>query len=857
MTKTKAVAQDDPSVTWRRWRQDHQLFPTLLGVGCGFAAFIGFAFVDPAFTSNAELLAKLRTIREMLVGMLLCHGIASVLLRSRWYGGVSGHVLLLLVCGGVSLINGMLGGTASGYHDSILVVMLAYAAAVPTTAIIASCAYGWILLVHFSFLIAFNGLALSFAAVNQMAILAVTALLGVAVVVVTSRLRQRDLQHSLEAQAHIQQLTELDKAKNLFFANVNHELRNPLMVVLASLDGLRETLDREGAHAQQFDMAEKNGLRLLRLMDELLELSRLESGAAGVNLTQWPLAPMLRDLVADTQVMASRKNIAVGCVIEDESLRVTADRNAIERVVVNLLTNALKFTPVDGQIVLKMSTMAGLAHISVTDTGAGIAADDIPNVFERFYQGKAGRSASRGGVGIGLSMCKKIVEMHQGTIGVVSQEGRGTTVTFSIPGVEATPNPIRVTSTEASEKKHSSGIEAWDKQIREQQGYRLAALDQASERRVVPRAQGKAKDLSVLIVEDSRDIIDLLYALLSGDYNVYVAEDAEEGLKRAHRYRPDVIISDVNMGDTSGFDLLAAIRHDIHLKDIPVIMMTDRAQEGDRQRSDEFEADGFLPKPFSAAQLRPILARVLKRQKSQIEQASSASQLATTVVANGLAHDIANPISYMKTAISQLPKHIDPICNAAMSTGVDLVRKIEGYKECLEVLQEGVDRVAEAVEQLRGFLSGKEEPDAKVVRLTNVVQRAIAVLGASTKITKVFEAKCSVALRTGQLERVVINLVKNAIEAGGGASNILVKTSEVSDTGTAIVEVRDDGPGMEKATLSQIFEPNFTTKSTGSGLGLAICRDIVSRHGGHLSVDSEPGHGTSFIITLPVVPHVA
>ena len=646
-----------------------------------------------------------------------------------------------------------------------------------------------------------------------------------------------------------QKLRQRDQAKNVFFANVSHELRTPLMLVLASLEGLREELKGADNYAQQFDVIRRNGVRLLKLVDDLLELSRLESENVRLKLSRFSIGKFVGELVAQTRPLAERKKIGLTCE-ERQGVDIVADEGSLERVVLNLLTNALKFTPAGGAIVVAVEQDGEQCRIIMRDTGPGIPEAELPYVFERFYQGEGGKKTVKGGVGIGLSMVKKIVDLHRGQIVVTSPPGSGAIFTVTLP-VAQPDFVIDVAAQAAVNTEGSEGMPEWDQKLRSNDEYRFVAIKEATERRQVARPESAQGQPKVLVVDDNHDMVEFVAGILAAEYDVYVAADGESGLAMARRFRPDLVVSDVAMPKMDGFAMLAAIRGDANLHDTPVIMMTARGQASDQLRSDESEADAFLPKPFYGKQLRPIVKRLLGRQTAHVRQVADAGDLALQVVAGGIAHDILNPVGFVRSGVLFMQTARDELRKLPELTGVALSDNDEQWGVGSESAEVGLQRIIEAVEQLRDFARGTaSEPVATDVN--KVVKRTLAVTKATAQLTTRLDARQQVGLRKGQFERVILNLVLNAIQAGGEETRIQVTTKDQSETGRVVIEVADTGPGMDAATVNKIFQPYFTTKKTGTGLGLAMCRQIVHDHGGRLTVDSQPGVGTTFTIELPV-----
>ena len=840
----------------RAWaRSRYEAMPQNIGI-CAVLAMISFAafgLIDPLVMQDPSTLMALRGGRVLVIGMLaLVLALARLGPDSRLCQ-VSGLLCAAVIGVSVSIITVVVGGGTSRYHDALAVTIFAYGAFIPSTFSQALGISTFLIAFDQGLMMATGTLGVPSVAWTNFAILLMTQSLSCACVFNVNKYRMRELQVSMERIAMIAQLQQLDSAKNAFFANVSHELRTPIMVILATLEGLQEGLERTDPKSQSYGICRRNSFRLLRLVDDVLELSRLESSTTKLRVSQVDVARMVADLVEQMSPIAARKSVAlryVGCA----SAVVTADPSAVERVVNNLISNALKFTPAEQSVVVDVRD-ADPVSLSVQDTGVGMSEDDRSHAFDRFYQGKSGKKIKVGGIGIGLSMCKRIVEMHSGNIAIQSQVGIGTTVAvqwFKHPSFAdglVEPSSKAWAPTTATH----SGLLEWDQGIRQTPEYRLMAAQEASERRLAPRdSDESSKKTSVLVVEDNRDLIDLLSSALAGEHRVYVATDGAEGLSLARRFRPDVIVSDVSMPIMDGFAFVARVRKDPQIQDTPVVLMTAGAQSNTHEKSDQVGADAYLTKPFTHAHLRAIIHRFVGRQQALATQMTEANTLTSRIAAAGLAHDILNPIGFIKSAAFVFEKSQRILCDENAS----VAERDKAAKHMLSAIKStnaGIERVVESVEMLRQMSSGETSIRPELCDVNIIVQRTLAVTSVSTAVKTTLEAKNKVSLHRGQLERVILNLVLNAMEAGGNQCHIGIETSDAPDNQVRIV-VRDNGPGMDGTTVARAMDPFFSTKKRGSGLGLAMCRQIIEQHGGHFSLQSSLGLGTEFYIDLPSAP---
>jgi signal transduction histidine kinase len=420
-------------------------------------------------------------------------------------------------------------------------------------------------------------------------------------------------------------LAELDRAKTAFFSNVSHEFRTPLTLMLGPLDELLASADATlTPEAQELlTTTRRNGLRLSKLVNNLLDFSRIEAGRVQANYEPTDLSALTADLasVFRSAIEKAGLQLTVDCPPLPE--HVPVDRDMWEKVVLNLLSNALKFT-FDGEIAVRVQWHGDHVTMAVADTGIGIAAGEQPHLFERFHRVHGARSRTQEGTGIGLALVQELVRLHHGTIAVVSAPGQGTTFTVSIPtrvgtGLLARPSPESTDSETAGpkgpalrENAPSSRAEAF---VEEAAGW-LTDDHTAAGREHATREAAELPRL--VLADDNADMRRYVTRLLSDRWNVEAVSNGHDALAAIRRTRPHVVLSDVMMGDFDGFALLQALRDDAETRHIPVVLLSARAGEEATLEGLGAGADDYLVKPFTArdllARLEAQLLRVRTRQ---------------------------------------------------------------------------------------------------------------------------------------------------------------------------------------------------------------------------------------------------
>lgn len=401
-------------------------------------------------------------------------------------------------------------------------------------------------------------------------------------------------------QAQAEKLTEMDRLKSQFFANLSHEFRTPLTLTLGPVENLLHTpkVPLPAEAVADLRMAHRNGRRLLSLINQLLDLSKLEAGHMNLSVQPTSLNRFLRVIVGAFSSMAERKHITLRVEETAAAYRLYVDTEKLEKVFYNLISNALKFTPEHGKVWVGIEPHTaedwpeGSVKIQVRDTGQGIPKAHLQHIFDRFYQVDGSATRAQAGTGIGLALTRELIHLHHGHIQVDSAEGFGTTFTVFLRGGQAHFNPEDFAAAPAPLPDHAT----------------------AAEPETVPHATppNTASTLpedteTVLVIDDNADVRAYIQRCLQATYHVLTAEDGAAGLALAQTALPDLIISDVMMPEMDGYALTTALKADPRLDFIPVILLTARAAEQYQMAGLEAGADDYLVKPFNA---QVLLARV-------------------------------------------------------------------------------------------------------------------------------------------------------------------------------------------------------------------------------------------------------
>lgn len=410
------------------------------------------------------------------------------------------------------------------------------------------------------------------------------------------RLTQQAYEEKLAAErsvAEMQRIQEIDEIKSRFFANISHELRTPLTLISSPLaaaakqNGELQEQDAVQLSHKHFSLIQKNAQRLQTLVDQLLDLSKIENGKISLTLMQGGMIRFIRSLVFSFESIAERKSIDLLTTFPDEIDEAFYDKDKLEKIVTNVLSNAFKYTPDGGTVKVELQQQAQLLSIRISDTGKGIKSEDINRIFERFY--RVVGSEERGS-GIGLALTKELVELHRGTIEVSSQKGIGTTFNINLPiTLSALPKSISVGNTDETLGDHAELL--------------MDSVPYGSVHATNGAENAERAQALVLVVEDNEDLREFISDILCPAYRVITANNGLQGERMAFEHIPDVVISDVMMPKKDGYELCHALKKNTKTSHVPIIMLTAKAGKGNIIEGLTQGADVYLTKPFEADEL--------------------------------------------------------------------------------------------------------------------------------------------------------------------------------------------------------------------------------------------------------------
>ncbi len=398
-----------------------------------------------------------------------------------------------------------------------------------------------------------------------------------------------------------EKLRKLDVVKTQFFSNVSHELRTPLTLTIGPLEDLKNKESNLGeAESSKVSLALRNAKRLLTLVSEILDISRLEASDDKLLVQNLDLADSIKSIAHNFNPLATRENIHFSIQTPD-SLDAWYNQDQIDKVVTNLLSNAFKFTPSGKEISITLTKQNNKAVIKVSDTGMGISQEDLPFIFDRFYQSSNSKSRLQHGTGIGLALVKHLVELHGGTITAESELGKGTSFMVTLP-----LNAHELPHAEIQEKSNDApSITAEPIMV---DGKEITELENNS-------ALDEEDHTTVLVVEDNQELRQFVVSHLRERYRIIEANHGKEGLQKAKEHLPDLIISDVMMPEMDGFEMVKELRKDEAVNFIPVIMLTGKDTKDDTLKGLGLGANDYIVKPFDMDELKARVKSTLNSQK--------------------------------------------------------------------------------------------------------------------------------------------------------------------------------------------------------------------------------------------------
>lgn len=672
-------------------------------------------------------------------------------------------------------------------------------------------------------------------------------------------------------QQRAESLAELNRTKTLFFNNVSHEFRTPLTLLLSPIENAithLESQEKSETIKEQLQLAHRNALRLLKLVNTLLDFSRVEAQRMEGNYKPTDLAVYTADLasVFRSTVESAGLRFIVDC--PPLSDLVWVDREMWEKIVFNLLSNAFKFTFAgkirvslrgEGENGQATPEMPKFAILEVQDTGIGISPEELPHIFERFYQSQNHQGRSYEGSGIGLSLVQELVKLHDGTVEVRSQVGQGTTFTVTLP-IHERAHLSEQNLDEPSIPSPTTQANAFVEEAQSWLPERNLTLEEAQ------TDEPKAK---ILLVEDNADMRDYLKTLLDPYYEVETANDGVEALTLIRHVSDrndngamyDLVLTDIMMPRLDGFELLRSLRNNPETRQIPIIMISARTEEESQIEGLEAGADDYLVKPFSARQLLArVEAHVKLTQMRQVQawnetlEAKVKTRTAQLEAINeeleafsySVSHDLQTPLRYISSFVEQLHQKLEG------NTDASTLRYLNIIDEAASHAQQMIDHLLEFSRR------GKSELVWLPVSMDQLVEDVRSQLQPeiSNRIIEWHIEPLPEVQGDSQMLRLVWqNLISNAVKYTCDSAVAIITIGSKTDNNQIVFFVEDNGVGFDMTYRDRLFtlfqRLHSQEQFAGSGVGLANVRRIIHRHGGRVWAQGAVNQGAKFYFSLP------
>ena len=643
-----------------------------------------------------------------------------------------------------------------------------------------------------------------------------------------SRVASRTTELSAARDALTEKVSELHQVQATrarFFGNISHEIRTPLsLILLAATDvekRMRSALDERSAQA--LGVVADSARKLTRLVDELLLLAAGQEDKLAAHQEPTDLAALIERIAVAWRPAAEVAGIAF-VTRTAPTLMASVDMVAIERIVTNLISNAVKYTPPGGTVELELVRDHAGIRLSVLDTGTGFDPDLRDRLFERFER-SSGDDRRKHGSGLGLHLAKQLVEIHGGSLEAIVRPSGGSELRVRLPAGLVLPD-------RTAPRHREIKLRLADVLVSPPTRLRAGT-------RVVPPGVSHGV---VLLAEDDVRLAEMIAELLGDEYTVVIAHDGEEALRLAAITRPQLLVTDVDMPGIDGVELARRFRRLVDDPLAPIIILSAVLDLTTRLEGLEAGAVDYVTKPFEALELKARV-RAQFRTRDLANRLHRAEQLATlSFLTSGLAHELRNPANGITNAVPPLLALLP----------AELRHPDHPVAQLLDVVAECSGQITFLARQLLGFRSSNAPLEMVAHDVRRLVERARALASGSlaTVRLELDLVPATVTCAAPLLTQVLTNLLENAAHAAGQGGWVRLRARRAG--GTLALAITDSGPGVPAELRTRVFEPFFTTKppGLGTGLGLPLARDIVARHGGVLELRDE-GAIQAFVIELP------
>lgn len=643
------------------------------------------------------------------------------------------------------------------------------------------------------------------------------------------RFNEEAIQRENELKQVYQKLFDVDRLKTQFFTNVSHELRTPLTLILGPVRTLLKRSGVDPSERSLLETIERNSYTLLKHVNDLLDVSKLEAGKMELEYSNANLSKLILSLTANFDSVVAERGLEFLLDVEKDC-KAQIDTAKIERVVLNLVSNAFKFAPNGGKILCSLRSDEVYATISISDNGPGVRPELWELIFEKFRQGEEGDTRSHGGTGLGLAIVKEFVELHKGTVGVATSPLGGAEFTVKLP-LKTSLAPDRIRENPENPRENDPAL--------------YAALHESELiRKNTETTISFANRPKILIVEDNREMRAYIANTLASDFNIITAYDGQQGLETAIREQPDVIVTDLMMPVLSGDRMVKEIRKIPRLADVPVLFLSAKADQNLRIKLLEEGAQDYLIKPFAPEELSARVNNFIILRKT-IENLETANK-DLEAFSYSVSHDLRAPIRGIEGFIQILLEDY----GATMEP--------EALR-LLNVVQKSAALMNKLVQDLLHFHRyARLDPSNSKIDMEVMAREA-----ADAAVEEYPQKRFSIEVDPlppaygdrAAIKQVWVNLVSNAVKYSSTREEPKIRIG-CSPNGTYNkYSVEDNGVGFDNKYANRLFKVfqrlHLQEDFEGTGVGLAIVARIVQRHGGQVYAEGETNRGSIFSFSLP------
>lgn len=682
------------------------------------------------------------------------------------------------------------------------------------------------------------------------------------------KIKNKKLQESTK------KIDELLKTKNHFITNITHELKTPLSIIIGNVEIIQERVAGfDDSFKEQLHIVKAAAFQLSTHVDRIISISKIDDPQVKLSLNNYNFAGVVKNIFSVFKTRAAEENKKYSLNLAHDSFIANIDVIRIEEVLNNLIQNAFKFTKPGDSIKVNVTSDGQQICTEIFNSGIRIPRSQMKRIFDRLYQADELLSKRFDGLGVGLYLVKRNIELHGGAIKATSNQKYGTSFKFTLPLHVNQNAPIENPNYQKDDRRRNkrrtedkagslSGRRTSDRAMKfelQQQLNLDDLLNISYIEDILTYENVNPEYPSILIVEDNPGMLKVTVDALHDEYNLHIARNGIEALEKLKAFDGEIslILSDVLMPEMDGFQLCEQVMAEEKWKQIPFIFNSALFEEKDQLKGFELGATDYLLKPYNIRILKEKVAHWIARREYEILLKNISSSLESRSeeilkIKDFIIHEIRNPLQIISGA--------DYILQRLVDSGSSISKKNElQLKEILEMLKHGFNSIESVLDT--SDLLAKDELVLNTVEpvellLDDALEQSKHLLdGISLK--KDFNSTMgkTVLCNKKMLTQVFVNLIRNAAEAivksGDGTNGEIDIYSAPGESDNIVIHIRDNGIGIPESIQDKLFQFRFTTKKDGTGIGLHLSRMIMGIHQGKISMESQEKDGTTFLVYLP------